>query len=183
MGDVMGKYTEQAKLAAVLDYRSGKAGLRNVADRHGVDFSTLRQWVMGYEIHGVAALKEKKPRRYSSEFKLTVLKRMNEERLSLRQTAALFDIRQFGIIGLWQRLHEEGTLTNSSKPPDKTGRPRKMPKPPPFVQSSSVDDESRSRDDLLAEVRQLRMEVDYLKKLDALVQEKQRVAQQKKRKS
>ncbi len=121
----MGKYTEQAKLAAVLDYRSGKAGLRNVADRHGVDFSTLRQWVMGYEIHGVAALKEKKPRRYSSEFKLTVLKRMNEERLSLRQTAALFDIRQFGIIGLWQRLHEEGTLTNSSKPPDKTGRPRK----------------------------------------------------------
>ncbi|WP_249731695.1 IS3 family transposase [Pseudomonas syringae] len=164
----MGKYTEQAKLAAVLDYRSGKAGLRNVADRHGVDFSTLRQWVMGYEIHGVAALKEKKPRRYSSEFKLTVLKRMNEERLSLRQTAALFDIRQFGIIGLWQRLHEEGALTNSSKPPDKTGRPRKMPKPPPFVQSSSVDDESRSRDDLLAEVRQLRMEVDYPKKARCL---------------
>ncbi|MCF5652002.1 hypothetical protein GIV49_20900, partial [Pseudomonas syringae] len=32
LGDVMGKYTEQAKLAAVLDYRSGKAGLRNVAD-------------------------------------------------------------------------------------------------------------------------------------------------------
>jgi len=36
---------------------------------------------------------------------------------------------------------------------------------------------------LLAEVKQLRMENDYLKKLDALVQEKKRIAQQKKRKS
>jgi transposase len=58
-----------------------------------------------------------------------------------------------------------------------------MPTTIPPVQPSSTDDESRSRDDLLAEVKQLRMENDYLKKLDALVQEKKRVAQQKKRKS
>ncbi|RMV93197.1 hypothetical protein ALP01_200132 [Pseudomonas caricapapayae] len=53
----------------------------------------------------------------------------------------------------------------------------------PPVNAPSIDDESRSRDELLAEVKQLRMEVDYLKKLDALVQKKQRIAQQKKRKS
>ncbi|KPB99421.1 ISPsy9 [Pseudomonas syringae pv. maculicola str. M6] len=51
------------------------------------------------------------------------------------------------------------------------------------MNSSPINDESRSRDELLAEVKQLRMEVDYLKKLDALVQKKQRIAQQKKRKS
>jgi transposase len=58
-----------------------------------------------------------------------------------------------------------------------------MPTSIPPVQSNSPGDESRSRDELLAEVKQLRMENDYLKKLEALVQEKKRVAQQKKRKS
>ncbi|RMW29811.1 hypothetical protein ALO95_200199 [Pseudomonas syringae pv. antirrhini] len=58
-----------------------------------------------------------------------------------------------------------------------------MTTPLPPVNSSPINDESRSRDELLAEVKQLRMEVDYLKKLDALVQKKQRIAQQKKRKS
>ncbi len=113
----MGKYTEQAKLAAVKEYCAGKAGLRDVAHRHDVDFSCLRQWVAAYQIHGPAALKEKRRQRYSDEFKLAVLKRMHDERLSLRQTAALFDIRQFGIINLWQRLFDEGALNASSKPP------------------------------------------------------------------
>ncbi len=179
----MGRYTEQAKLAAVQEYCAGKAGLRDVAHRHDVDFSCLRQWVAAYQIHGVAGLQEKKRQRYSDEFKLTVLKRMHDERLSLRQTAALFDIRQFGIIGLWQRYYEEGAFDASSKPPTKAGRPRKMTTALPPVNAPSIDDESRSRDELLAEVKQLRMEVDYLKKLDALAQKKQRIAQQKKRKS
>nr|WP_158497980.1 transposase [Pseudomonas syringae] len=56
----MGKYTEQAKLAAVKEYCAGKAGLRDVAHRHDVDFSCLRQWVAAYQIHGVAGLQEKK---------------------------------------------------------------------------------------------------------------------------
>ncbi|WKF03063.1 IS3 family transposase [Pseudomonas syringae] len=164
----MGRYTEQAKLAAVQEYCAGKAGLRDVAHRHDVDFSCLRQWVAAYQIHGVAGLQEKKRQRYSDEFKLTVLKRMHDERLSLRQTAALFDIRQFGIIGLWQRHYEEGAFDASSKPPTKAGRPRKMTTALPPVNAPSIDDESRSRDELLAEVKQLRMEVDYPKKARCL---------------
>jgi len=44
------------------------------------------------------------------------------------------------------------------------------------------DDDKRSREQLLAEVNQLRMELAYLKKLDALVQARQSQAQKKKRK-
>lgn len=44
----MGKYTDQAKLAAVKDYCSGEGGLKTVARRHGVDATLLRQWVAGY---------------------------------------------------------------------------------------------------------------------------------------
>ena len=58
-----------------------------------------------------------------------------------------------------------------------------MAKIPQPSQLASTDDEDRTRDDLLGELQQLRMEIDYLKKLEALVQAKERSAQPKKRKS
>jgi transposase len=178
----MSKYTEQTKLSAVQDYCSGKAGLRDVAHRHGVDFSSLRQWVAAYQVHGAAGLKAKKVQYYSTEFRLSVLRRMHEEQLSYRQVAALFDIRRFGIVGDWERRYDEGGLKALFNQPKRAGSPRKMSKPTVPTQLPSPDDESRTRDELITELNQLRMENDYLKKLDALVQKK-RAAQQKKRKS
>ena len=58
----MGKYTEQAKLAAVRDYCSGDGGLKTIALRHNVDVSSLRQWIAGYRTHGEAGVAEKSKR-------------------------------------------------------------------------------------------------------------------------
>lgn len=174
----MGKYTEQAKLAAVEDYCTGSRGLRDVAHRHGVDFSSLRQWVAAYRVHGSAGIKSRKPQRYSTDFKLSVLKRMRDEQLSYRQTAALFDIRRFGMIGEWERLYDEGGPAALTLVPIKVGYQKKMPTPTSSTQPDLANDESRSRDELIAELKQLRMENDYLKKLEALDQKK-REAQQR----
>ena len=182
MGCFMRKYTVQEKLLAVQDYCSGKAGLRDVAHRHDVDFSSLRQWVAAYQVHGAAALEVKKVQHYSAEFRMSVLERMREEQLSYRQVAALFDIRKFNIVGDWERRYDEGGENALARQPKRTGSPRKMLKSTLPAQPQSPDDESRTRDELIAELNQLRMENDYLKKLDALVQKK-RTAQQKKRKS
>ena len=38
-------YTEEQTLAVALDYCFGSAGMRAVALRHGVDFTSLREWV------------------------------------------------------------------------------------------------------------------------------------------
>jgi transposase len=57
-----------------------------------------------------------------------------------------------------------------------------MPKTP-ISKKKPAADTDRSREDLLAEVKQLRMENEYLKKLDALVQANAKAARQKKRKS
>lgn len=75
-----------------------------------MDFSSLRQLVAAYQVHGAAGLKQKKLQRYSNDFKLSVLKRMREKQLSYRQTAALFHIRKLNIIGLWERRYDEGGL-------------------------------------------------------------------------
>jgi transposase len=52
-----------------------------------------------------------------------------------------------------------------------------VPKP-----NAPTDDDKRSREELLAEVNQLRMELAYLKKLEALVQARPKQAPRKKRK-
>ncbi|WP_080430798.1 MULTISPECIES: helix-turn-helix domain-containing protein [Burkholderia cepacia complex] len=99
----MGKYTDRAKLAAVRAYCSGEAGLKAVAQRHGANISLLRQWIARYRAHGEEGVRTKKraPTNFSAEFKLSVLKRMREG-LSQRQTAALFNIRRFNVIGEWE---------------------------------------------------------------------------------
>lgn len=98
------------------------------------------------------------------------------------EVAALFDIRKSDIIGEWERRYDEGGLEALSRQPG-SGRHQKMTNPIPPIQLESSDDEARTHDDLLAEFSQLRMEIAYLKKLDALVQAKERAAQRKKRKS
>lgn len=176
----MGKYSEQVKLAVVEDYCSDKSGLKDTAQRHGVDVSSLRKWVAAYRVYGAAGIKEKKRAFHSVEFKMTVLQRVREDALSYRQAAALFDIRRFDIIGHWERQYNEGGIDALSCGP--TNHRKKMTKPSlPQSAPPSPDDETRTRQELLDTLNYLRMENAYLKKLNALVQAKQ-AAQKKPRK-
>lgn len=97
----MGRYTLGEKLEAVRSYCAGELGQKAVTKQYNVDVSSLRQWIATYRAHGIEGLKEKKRAFYSADFKLNVLRRVEEERLSHRQAAALFDIRKFDIIGHW----------------------------------------------------------------------------------
>jgi transposase len=177
----MGKYADEAKLAAVRDYCSGEGGLKSVASRHDVDVSMLRQWVAGYRAHGEAGVQTKKrrPSNFSAEFKLSVLERMREEGLSQRQAAALFNIRRFNVIGEWERKYNQGGPQALARVPGK--RHRKMPKTPLSQVEHQRSDQERSHQDLLDEVSRLRMENAYLKKLDALVPASGRQAQKSER--
>nr|WP_246884459.1 transposase [Pseudomonas chlororaphis] len=97
-------------------------------------------------------MKQKRKKHYSPEFKLSVLQRMREEELSYRQTAALFDIRKFDIIGQWERRYDEGGLNALFRQPG-NGLHNKMAKPTTPTQLGSASDEARTRDDLLVELR------------------------------
>jgi transposase len=99
---------------------------------------------------------------------------MQKEGLSDRQAAALFNVRNFNAVRDWM-LQYDGVSVNSLSP--RTVRKKAVAKD---KQSSSGH---CSREELLAEVSQLRMENAYLKTLDALVQAKTKLARQKKRKS
>ena len=178
----MGKYTLEKKLVAVRSYCSGELGQKAVAKQYKVDVSSLRQWIAAYRAHGIDGLKAKKRELYSADFKLRVLKRVEEEHLSYRQAAALFDIRKFDIIGHWKRQYEEGGIELLSRGPGRKNRSMTtQPNCKPKLQADN--DEKRTREELLEEVNQLRMENAYLKKLEALAQENKQTTLREKRKS
>lgn len=102
---------------------------------------------------------------------------MRDDELSYRQVAALFDIRNFNIIGNWEHAYDEGGMAGLS-PYASVRRPRMKKPSTKKPQPKSYDGSSPSRKELLAELDHLRMENAYLKKLDALVQAKKQEAQQ-----
>lgn len=127
-----------------------------------------KRWVYLYQTHGEAGL-VKKFTVFSATQKLAILQHMWANELSYGQTAAIFNIRSPGSIPSWERCYHSGDI--DALMPRPRGRPKKMPDFPPPKAPPPIDDETRTREELLAEVNHLRMEVAYLKKLQALVQE------------
>jgi transposase len=175
----MKKYTEQFKLTVVKDYLSGSAGFTSISRQYSVPRSLVQRWVRFFRLHGVVWFKRKSGR-HSAEFKLSVLKHMWENDLSYGEVSSLFDIRYQGAIGTWERSYRAGGF--DALEPRPPGRPKKMPTSKENKPIALPDEETRTREELLVENRRLRMELEYVKKLDALVQST-KAAQRKKRKS
>lgn len=107
----------------------------------------------------------KKRKSYSAEFKIRVIMDMRKNHLGYRETARKYGIAANDSQGkdrlrLWERIYlEEGAegLMTERRGRKSTGRPPKKPL------DKSVEE------DLIAENQRLRMEIEYLKKLSALV--------------
>lgn len=164
----MAKFTADEKLQAALRYLEGKESFREIAKSIGTDHKAIQNWVKQYEYHGVKAF-VKRYTNFSTQFKLDVLNFMIEHGTSLLETAAIFGIAAPSTILQWRKQYEtQGFDALQSK---KKGRPsmkketNKQPKQVPVEGSSEA---------LQAEIDRLRMENEYLKKLNALVQAKEK---------
>lgn len=167
------KYSEKQKLEAVEAYERGQGGLRAIAQAHAVGFDALRSWVAAHRNHGAAGVAAKMRKNYELEFKLLVLNRMRDDGLSCRQAAAIFGVRRHNQVAEWRRLftlHGEAALQPGWKVQQtKMSRTPRRPK-----DQGVLPEDQRSRQELLRELQQLRMENAYLKKAQALVRVKTR---------
>ena len=117
--------------------------------------------------------KGQKQRKYSPEFKASVIMEMQEHRLSYCETVRKYELGStqsgaaIGLLQRWERIFleegAEGLMKERrgracSASGTKRGRPPKLDK--------------KVEEDLIAENQRLRMEIEYLKKLDALVQKR-----------
>ena len=103
---------------------------------------------------------------YTGDFKLSVIQYMHEHHLSLSQAAVHFGIPAESTLNKWERIYYEEGSQGLYK--DNRGRKSKMKNEKP--KAKKLD--KKTEEDLIAEVQRLRMENEYLKKLNALVQER-----------
>ena len=162
---LMSKYSYEERLEAVLRVVEEGMSANASAKILGTAYEHVRRWVMRYEQFGPEGLLMKR-RSYDGDFKLSVIKYMHEKHLSLSQTAVKFGIPNDTTVGIWERIYYEEGPQGLYR--DKRGRPRKMNSKKSKTQKINKE----TKEDLIAEVQRLRMENEYLKKLNALVQER-----------
>ena len=119
-------------------------------------------------------------KRYSAEFKVSVIMDMRKHHLGYCETARKYDLGDPKLGGVvhtlqrWERIYlEEGAEGLMKERRGRTckasgtrkGRPPKLDK--------------KVEEDLIAENQRLRMEIEYLKKLDALVQKREQEERKK----
>ena len=126
------------------------------------------------EVHIFMGKKGRKQQKYSAEFKIGVIMDMREHRMGYRETVRKYwDVTKgqehnyHKQVQRWERIYleegAEGLMKERrgracSTSGTRKGRPPKLDK--------------KVEEDLIAENQRLRMEIEYLKKLDALVQKR-----------
>lgn len=160
----MSKYSYEEKLEAVLRVVDDGMTVQQSARILGTSKTPVLRWVARYRKFGPEGLLLKHGI-YDGAFKLSVIEYMHANHLSLFQTAVEFGIPTDVTVGKWERIYyEEGPEALYR---DNRGRKKKVKSNKPKKKINKQTEE-----DLIAEVQRLRMENEYLKKLQALVQER-----------
>jgi len=173
----LSKFNLQFKKKAIHRYFSGNEGVKSIAKSLGVNHELLRMWIRQYEYHGVKAFK-KSYTAYTMPYKLDVLNYMNENGTSSNEAAVIFNISSPGVIRRWRsEFNEHGS---DALIPKKKGRLSMTNKK--NNGSNKNEPVPGSVEALQVELERLRMENAYLKKLNALVQNKEKSPNKTKRK-
>lgn len=137
-----------------------------VSKLKGPDESNIRKWISFYQCYGKAGLLPRKNQSYSVDFKIRVLKSKEKESLSLRDCSVKFNIPDLAIIVKWQR--DFANFGVDGLQPKTRGRPKSMSN---YKRKKRKSDKPLTREEeLLLENEALRCELEYLKKLQALIQ-------------
>lgn len=172
----MAKFTADEKIQIVLRYLNGNESYREMGRSLGISDTIILNWVNQYKQNGLEAFL-KRCTNYTQKFKLDVLNFMIENGMSLFETAAIFNIPAPSTISVWKKqLATQGIDALQSK---KKGRPSMKKDSNKQLKQPLAEG---SFEALEARIKQLEMENEYLKKLNALVQNKEKSQNKTKRK-
>ena len=153
----------EEKLQAVNQVNAGKS-IIEVGRETGAHKSNIQKWVAAYAAHGEKGLARQR-RSYTGQFKQMVVEDMRENGLSCREAAAKHNISTHNVVSRWERVYLESGPEELYKERRGQADGARKGRPPKFAR--------QIEEDLIAENQRLRAEVDYLKKLNALVQKRE----------
>ena len=178
----MFRHPFELKLEIVKYVIEKKHSYKQASLKYHIHQEQIRVWSNLYRSLGEDGLKPQKIKKYDGNFKVEVVEYMYANHLSFEKTRMHFKLPSSTIIVLWKQMYDEKgreyLLNNHSiavnhMQVEQNKRMRKSTKP----NTSNLTD--KSKEELLKEIEDLKMENDYLKKLQALVQK--RISQRKKK--
>lgn len=169
------KYDYAFKLECVKLVLEKHYSCNYVATQKGLNESNIRKWVGFYGQYGDIGLLPRKNQSYSVNFKLKVLKAIDKDLLSLRDSSIKFNIPDPGIIVKWKKdFANFGFVGLHSKT---RGKPKSMDTNKRKKRKS--DKPLTREEELLLENEALRCENELLKKLQALIQAEEKARKRK----
>lgn len=158
------KYSFELKREIVMRYLNELISLKALSVIYGPCISDIQKWVAVYKKHGNIGLNTKNGN-YTGDFRISVIEYMKSTDSSARQAAAHFNIPSYSTVCKWKHIYySKGKDALFFRQPGTAMiKPRKRKKA-----TKTTDIET-----LIAENKRLKMENDYLKKLNALVQERE----------
>ena len=164
------KFNAETRIRAIQLLEDGLP-VRAVARELGVGHNTVRNWHNRYQAGGRDQLL-KTHHHYTAKFKLEAITYRRENELSYPQAAADLCIPNESTLYVWEKLYEEQGIDGLQD--TRKGRPPTMSKQEKPKQPMTREQE------LETENARLRMENAYLKKLKALVEEREKSAKKTK---
>lgn len=166
-------YSTHFKLKVIREKEQGYS-YPFLAKKYGLKHSTLKNWWSQYQMFGEAGIEKSLSKtNYSGEFKLSVLNYRHIQKVSYRETAEHFGIKNSSTIANWQRSYDTKGLAGLER---SIGRPQKRGTHAMSNKEEKPRDLTPSELEELLELREktqyLEAELAYLKKLDALIRKK-----------
>ncbi|STZ03879.1 helix-turn-helix domain-containing protein [Moraxella equi] len=175
----MAKYTTDFKLS-VIAYYLNRHSYKQTAKYFNLDHKTVELWVKLYQTHGIDGIKIRNTKAiYDTAFKLNAIKQLQNGKsltklaieLNLPQPSLLSNwlksYQTFGIMGLEPKPKGRKAMSNKhSTNKSKTSKNKSTSKAKSNWQNKA--DKDKTQEELITELQGLRMELDILKKLDAL---------------
>ena len=159
----MAKYSDELKLHIVQEYINGSLGYSSLAKKYGIPSkSVIERWVAAYRAFGKDGLQcKRKQAVYSVRFKVDVLHFMKQTGASYQETAIQFKLNNPSLLARWNKAFSKGGIEAlQPKPKGRSSMSKKTNK-------TATKKEMSREEQLVRENELLRLEVAYLKKLQA----------------
>lgn len=159
------KYSDELKIKVVKEYLDGYLGIRSLAKKYDIKSkSAVGRWIQLYDRFGEDGLLSKKCKEtYSVQFKLDVLQFIETTDSSEMEAALHFGIRHSGTIANWKKEFRKGGVEDLCKTKGRSTVSHNTSK----NKKKKQINEPKTTKELERENELLRLEVEYLKKLQA----------------
>ena len=164
-------YTIDIKLQVVKYVVDEKHSIGEAVKRFKIPYQSMRMWIKHYENIGISGLSIKH-KNYTGDFKVSVVKYMYENKLSLVATAVHFSIPDHTTVRDWKKIYDEkGPLYLLQEQRGRTKKSKVKSKKERKIKEKN----NLTEKELLKRLEYLETENAYLKKLNALIQEKEKL--------